>query len=127
MMAQNSYEMTRPVTGKTRNKRRTSPFRALLRNQIACILLVAAVVCLIANVYISAYAGVVEKGYEKANLMSRLKTLRLENERLRIQLDEMRQPDAITKFADKNGMKQSDEMAYLSPTYQPKVAQNTEQ
>ncbi|MHB1000959.1 MAG: hypothetical protein ACYC27_17085 [Armatimonadota bacterium] len=126
MMAQNSYDIIRPVTGRSKSKRRTGFFNALFRNQIACILLVAVVVCLVANVYISAYAGVVEKGYEKADLTSHLKALRLQNERMRIKLDGLRQPDKISTFADKSKMKQSEEMAYLSPNYQPSVAQNTE-
>lgn len=126
MLAQNSYDMVRPANGRSRHKRKTGLFSTLFSNPIICILLVAGVLCLVASVYISAYAGVQEKGYVKSDLNRKLKTIRLENDRMRLELDKLRQPEEITKFANTSKMKQNEEMAYLSPSIQPKVAQNTE-
>lgn len=127
MLAQNSYDMARPETRRTRQRRKMGSIAALFKNPIVCILLVAVISCVIFSVYISAYAVTNEKGNQKAALTSRLKAIRLENDRLRLELDKARKPDEITKFATSKKMKQSEEMAYLSPTSQPKVAQNTDQ
>lgn len=126
MLAQNSYNMARPVTRRTKQRRKMGPIVALFRNPIACILLAAGLLGLVFSIYISAYAVTNEKGNQKADLAMQLKAIRLENDRLRLQLDKLKKPDEITKFANSKKMKQSEEMAYVSPTSQPKVAQNTD-
>lgn len=126
MLAQDSYDAARPIRHKVVKKRKRSLFSVVVKSQIARILIVAAAACIIAKVYVGAYAGNQEKGYQKSDLSIRLRQIRLENDRLRLELDRLRQPDAITQFAISNGMKQSDEMAYLDPPNQPNIAQNTD-
>lgn len=127
MIAQNSYGIARPSSRHARQRRKMKSITAFLRNPIVCILLVAGILCVIASVYISAYAVTNEKGNEKADLSIKLKAIRLENDRLRLELDRLRKPEKITEFATSQKMKQNEEMAYLSPTSQPKVAQNIDQ
>ncbi|MHB1455422.1 MAG: hypothetical protein ACYC0V_00745 [Armatimonadota bacterium] len=126
MIAQNSYGLARPASRHARQRRKMRPIATFFKNPIVCILLVAAVSCVVASIYISAYAVTNEKGNQKASLSMKLKAIRLENDRMRLELDKLRKPDEITKFATSKKMKQNEEMAYLSPTSQPKVAQNTD-
>jgi cell division protein FtsB len=126
VLAQKMHEAHHPVVSRPRARRRTSPLQRLINNRIVCVLLLAAVVCFAATAYVGAYARVTEKGYQRARLLAQLKTLRLENEDLRLRVEALRDPGQIAEFAIKNGMVQSQEMAYLSPTTQPRVAQNME-
>ena len=76
--------------------------------------------------YASAYARVTQKGYHKADLMTQLRYVRLENESLRLRLEKLRQPDNIAAFAIANGMAQGKTLAYLRLTDRPTLAQNAE-
>jgi hypothetical protein len=98
----------------------------VISSPIACILLLGMTLCFVSVVYVSAYARVAEKGMHRARLVSQLKAVRAENERLRLQRDELRQPDGIAAFAFSGGMKQNAKMAYLKPTEHQSVAQNLE-
>lgn len=109
-----------------RRRRRTNLLHALLHNRMACVLILALAVTSMLSVYVGAYARATEMGYHRAELLSRLKTFRLENESLRLKLETMRQPDSIAEFAIANGMEQGENMAYLKLTDQPRVAQNVE-
>ncbi len=126
MLANERFNSIQSTNGRSRSKRKPSLFAVLLKSPIVGVLLIAGVFCVIANIYIGAYAGVQEKGYQKSQLNIKLRQLKLENDRLKLQLDQLRQPDEITKFANTIKLKQNEEMAYLSPYNQPKVAQNTD-
>jgi hypothetical protein len=119
----------RPVSVRPRAKKakRTTLLRSLLGNQMARVIVVALVVTCILSVYVSAYARATETGYHRGDLMAQLKSLRLENETLRLRLDQARQPDQIAQFATENGMEQSTKMVYLAPRENQNVARNLEQ
>lgn len=124
MLAQRRYEAVRPAARRLRKRRRTNLLRALIRNRMACVLMLALAVSFILSVYVSAYARAMETGYHRTELLSRLKVLRQENESLRLKLEALRQPDNIAEFAIANAMEPSTDIAYLTPTTQPHVARN---
>jgi cell division protein FtsL len=93
---------------------------------MACVLLLAFTVLLVLGIYVSAYAKLTEIGYQKTQLLSDLRALKVENDALRMKLDELRQPDRIAMFAGENGMEQSAEMAYITPPAQVHLAENSE-
>ena len=125
MLAQMKHEVVvRPIVRQPRGRKRKNLLRALFHNQMACILLLAVAVLFLLIPYASAYARVTEKGYQKTNLMSSLRELRLENESLRVSLEELRQPDRIAAFAAENGMEQGTTLAYLRPTSRPNLAKS---
>ena len=76
--------------------------------------------------YVSAYARVTKKGYHKAERLYYLKMVKKQNDCLRLETEALRQPERIEAFAIEQGMKQSQEMAYLRSVNQPRVAQNTD-
>jgi cell division protein FtsL len=98
--------------------------QALLHDRMVRVLFAAAAVCLLMCVYTRAYDGFTQKGYQRANLMNNLVQIRKENERLRLELEMLRQPTRIENFARSNGMKPSEEMAFVRPAGQPRLAQN---
>ena len=126
MLAQRRHEAARPVAFRPRRRRRGNLLRALTHNRMACVLMVAAAVSFLLSVYVSAYARATEHGYERTELLSYLRQVRLENESLRLELEGRRQPDEIAAFATGSGMEQGQKMAFLRPVEQPHVAQNTE-
>lgn len=126
MLAQNRLEFVRPLVSRPRKRKHVNILRALMHNQMACILLLAVAVLLLLIPYASAYARVTQKGYHKADLLSHLRNVRLESESLRLDLEALRQPDRIAQFAVANGMEQSSKMAYLRPTGEPRLAQNVD-
>jgi len=93
---------------------------------MASILVLAAAVCFLLTVYVSAYARVAEEGYRKSDLLSYLRALKIENQELRVQRDVLRRPDRITELAAAAGMVPSQQMAYVRcPVQQLWVAENT--
>jgi len=126
MLAQRRYEAVRPAARRLRKRRRTNFLRALIRNRMACVLMLALAVSFILSVYVSAYATAMETGYHRTELLSRLKVLRQENESLRLKVEALRQPDNIAEFAIANAMEPSTDIAYLTATTQPHVARNLE-
>jgi len=126
MLAQRSHEVARPVAFKPRRRRRANLLHTLTHNRMACVLMLAAAVSFLLSVYVSAYARATENGYQRTGLLSHLRQVRLENESLRVQLEELRQPGEIAAFAARTGMEQGKRMAFLRPVKQPHVAQNTE-
>lgn len=130
MIAQRKHEVIRPVVSvrpRVRKARRTNLLRALMQNRMACVIMLAMAVSFVLSVYVSAYATATETGYHKGELMSQLKSLRLENEMLRLKLEETRQPDQIAAFAFANGMEQGTKMVYLAPNEQQNIARSLEQ
>jgi cell division protein FtsL len=127
LLAQRRYEVVRPVSARPRKRRRVGFLRALIRNRMACVLLLALAASFILSVYVGAYARATETGYHRGELLAQLKSLRLENERFRLQLEELRQPDRIAEFALASGMEQGRAMVYLRPVEQPSIARNLDQ
>lgn len=114
------------VPRKTKARRRHWLMRVLLCNRLVCVILVAAVVCLGLTVYVGAYARVVEKGYQRSDMLAQLTALKIENQDLRVELDGLRRPDRIVRLAAEMGMRPSTEMAYLNcPGSELWVAENT--
>lgn len=126
MVAQSRRELMRPLARRRKRRTGTNLLRGLIRNQMACVLLLAVAVLLLLIPYASAYARVTQKGYHRAELLTRLRDMRLENESLRLRLEGLRQPERIAVFALANGMEHGESVAYLRPTNRPRLAQNTE-
>ena len=126
MLAQRRHEIARAAAFRPRRRRRANLVHALTHNRMACVLMLAAAVSFLLGVYVSAYARATESGYERTELLSYLRQVRLENESLRLQLEGLRQPDEIAAFALESSMEQGKKMAFLRPVKQPHVAQNTE-
>lgn len=87
--------------------------------------MLALAVSLLASIYVSAYATATETGYHRGELLSQLKKLRIENETLRLKLEQARQPDRIAAFALASEMEQGTKIMYLAPNTQ-NIAQNPE-
>lgn len=126
VLAQRRIEAVRSIARQPRRRKRKSMFRLLIQNRMACVLLVAMVASFLLSVYVSAYAGVTQKGYQKGELLARLKDVQMEGAGLRFKLEGLRQPDHISAFALGKGMVQGEKMEYLRPHDQPRMAQNTE-
>lgn len=128
MIVQRRYEAVRPAPVRARRRsKRVNLLRVLLCNRMVCVLLLALVVSSVLSVYVGAYATATETGYRRSDLVSQLKSLRLENEMLRLKLEQARQPSRIAEFALASGMEQSKDMVYLRTNEQPKIAQNLAQ
>ncbi len=85
--------------------------------------MLAVAVSLVLSIYVSAYATATETGYHRGELLSQLKKLRIENEVLRLKLEQARQPDQIAAFALASEMEQGTKMMYLAPSEQ-NIARN---
>jgi hypothetical protein len=119
----------RPVTIRPRARKAKRPnfLRALIHNRMACVVMLALAVSMVLSIYVSAYATATETGYHRGELVAQLKKLRIENEMLRLKLEEARQPDQIAAFAVASGMEQGTKMVYLAPNEQQNIARNVEQ
>ena len=126
MLAQRRLEVASPIACRPRRRKRSSLLRMLVRSRMACVLLLAIAVSFVLSVYVSAYARATENGYHKSDLLAHLRVVTVENESLRLKLDDLRKSDCIEKFAVENGMAQGSRIAYLKPAYQPRMAQNIE-
>jgi len=80
---------------------------------------------MLASTYVSAYAAFTEKGRSRALLISNLYRLKKENEKLRLTVDQLKQPDLIEGYALANQMKQCQATAYVVPVGNPRVARST--
>lgn len=98
----------------------------MLSNNMVGILLLASMVCFVLTVYVGAYARVTEDGYHKAELLTQLKELQVENEKLSVSLDNLRQPGRVAVFAQESGMRVGDKMVYLKPQTDSHLAQNAQ-
>lgn len=123
---QRRYEVAHPIAYRPKRRKKENLLRALIHNQMVCVLLLAVGVLLLLIPYASAYARVTQKGYHKADLLSQIRSVRLENESLRLGMEELRQPSRIAAFALENGMVQGKALAYIRPAERPNLAQNTE-
>lgn len=127
MLAQRKYqeEVRSSVSVSIkRGRKKSSLLATIVDSQMACVLVVAFVACLFATMYVGAYAGCNEKGRNRAKLVSELTRLKKENEKLRLDIVELRQPERIEMFAKEAKMKPCQETAYLGPI-DSHVAQNT--
>ena len=128
MLAQSRYEVARPTAVlRPKRRRRVGLLRKLFRNRMLCVLLLALSALFVCSFYVGAYAKATETGYQRGELLSQLKTLRLENEQLRLKLEELRQPERIALFAVANGMEQGTRMTYVRAIEQPNIARNLDQ
>jgi hypothetical protein len=129
VIAQRRHEVMRPVTIRPRARRAKRPnfLRALIHNRMACVVMLALAVSMVLSIYVSAYATATETGYHRSELVAQLKKLRIENEMLRLKLEEARQPDQIAAFAVANGMEQGTKMMYLAPNEQQNIARSLDQ
>lgn len=126
MLAQKRHEVRYEIAPKTRRRKRKGLLGLLFSNPMVAILVIAATCFGVLTVYVSAYAKVAKQGYEKSDLQSYLKTLKIENQELRVQRDILRQPDRITRLAIENGMVPAQQMAYVQcPTRELWLAENT--
>lgn len=124
MYAQRIVEEVRPPVAKPRKRKKTSLFMAVIGNRMACVMVAAVVVCLAASIYLGACDSKMKMGYTRAELSSHLSNLRKDNQRLRIEVEKLRQQDRIEAFAVANGMQRPEQTAYLEPVETPSVAQN---
>lgn len=126
MLAQRRIETVQPVVYRKKKaavKTGTKDFTKVVRkNRMICVVLAAGIMVLLLTMYIGAYAGVIEKGYSKDRLMTRLNDLKTENEELKLSLEELRQPDRIGGIVLNTGMKQAEEMTYLDINTPSRVA-----
>lgn len=125
MLAQRRYEEVRPTVRKYKRRKKISIVRSLLSNPMACVVIAAAVFCMLISTYVSVYAGYTEKGRSRAALLSNLNDVKKDNEKLKLSLEQLRQPERIEEFAVASGMKQCQQTAYLERMDRPRVAQNT--
>lgn len=125
MLAQRK-EVVRHTVGRTKSRHRRNLLAVLFGNRMLCVILLAVAVSFLLSVYVGAYARAMEKGYHKDDLKSHLRSVQLENESLRLQLDSLRRPDQIEAFAASNDMEQGSPMAYLRQDVRPNVARNIE-
>lgn len=96
----------------------------LLKHKMGSFLGLAAVTIAVSSTYVGAYSRFMEKGYCKQTLLTNLSQIKKENQKLRLNLEECRQADRIEAFAVANGMKPSQQTAYLGTTVHPHVALN---
>ena len=115
MLAQRKYEQTEPPAIVKKRRRRVSAFALVFKNPMVCVLVMAFVACLTATMYVSAYSGCNAKGCSRAKLAVELSRLKKENERLRLDLIVLSEPEVIEKFANEHNMMQRQETAYLAP------------
>ncbi|HEY3297344.1 MAG TPA: hypothetical protein VGK34_01710 [Armatimonadota bacterium] len=124
MIAQRKYEEIRPIMAR-KGKKKASVLRSFVANPMVCVLAVTMVVCLAASMYVGAYAGCTEKGRNRAKLMSDFTKLSKENEKLRMDVESLRQPEQIEAYAKATNMKVCQTTAYLPPIDQPRMAEKT--
>lgn len=126
MIAQKKLEVRQHSAKKAAGRKKKGLLLKVFSNKMACILLLASVVCFVLTVYVGAYARVTEEGYRKGELLANLKDLRIENEKLEVTLDNLRQPGRVAIFAQENGMLVGGKMVYLKPQVEPHLAQNAQ-
>lgn len=126
MSAQKKRETRKTPSSKASVRRKPSLLGRLFCNKMIGILLAAVIVCSAFTVYVGAYARLTQEGYRKAELLSQLKELRVENERLEVSLDGLRQPDKVAAFAIQNEMCIGSRMVYLEQDEQPSLAKNSQ-
>lgn len=128
MIAQRSHEVMRPVAvrPRARKARRLNVLQSLIQSKMACVIVLAMAVSLVLIVYVSAYATATQTGYHRGELLSQLKGLRLENESVRLKLEQVRHPDQIAVYALANQMEQGTKMVYLAPNEHQNIARNPE-
>lgn len=126
MMAQRKYEEAPKVVRKSRKRKRVNLLRMLIGNHMVCIVVLAVAVSFVLSVYVSAYARATENGYEKSRLQAHLKAVNMENESMKLILENLQQPERVESFAVEHGMQQGSRIAYIVPVKQPHVARNTD-
>ncbi len=126
MLAQRKHEVRQHTVTRAPRRRKRSLILRLFSNKTLGILLLASAICSVLIVYVGAYARVTEEGYRKAELLSKLKELRVENEKLSVTVDRLRQPDRVAVFARENGMSVGNKMVYLKPEVESHLAQNAQ-
>lgn len=124
MLAQKRYEVAKPTVVRPRRRRRVGLLRKVFCNRMVCVLLFALGALFVLSVYVGAYAKATETGYQRGELLTRLKAVKLENEQLRLKLEELRQPERIATFAVANGMEQGTSMMYIRAIEQSSIARN---
>ena len=126
MLAQKKQAVRQYSGNRGSKRRKKNILLRMLANRMVGILLLASVVCFVLTVYVGAYARVTEEGYHKAELLAQLKELRVENEKLSVSVDNLRQPGRVAAFAQENGMLVGDKMVYLKPQTDSHLAQNAQ-
>lgn len=125
-MAQKKLEVRQHSAKKSAGRKKKSLILRMFSNKMVGILLLASVICFVLTVYVGAYARVIEEGYHKGELLSQLRDLRIENEKLEVNLDNLRQPSRVAQFAQENGMLIGEKMVYLEAQVTPHLAQNAQ-
>lgn len=124
MLAQRRIDPVPSVARHPKRRKRVGLLRRLVRNPMACALLLGAAVTIVLSVYVGAYANATKSGYEKSALSAELKSLEMENVALQVTLEKLRQPGCVDEYAAANGMQQPSKVAYIEPPRRPAVARN---
>lgn len=124
MLAQRKFETVEFETIRPKKRQKLTMTEVLLRHRMGSLLGLAVVTIAITSTYVGAYSRFMEKGYCKQELLTSLSSLKKENQKLRLTVDECRQAEKIEAFASANGMKPSQQTAYLGPTAHPHLAMN---
>ncbi len=126
MLAQKKLEVRQHSAKKAAERKKKSLILRIFANKMVGILLLASIICFVLTVYVGAYARVTEEGYHKGELLSQLRDLRIENEKLEVNLDNLRQPARVAQFAQENGMLAGEKMVYLDTQVESHLAQNAQ-
>jgi cell division protein FtsL len=120
VLAEKRKEVYSPIYRAPEHTRKKS-LLSVAHSTMILVCLVCLASCFFACLHIRAYARATETGYKKSDLLSELRALRIENEKLRLEIDEHRRPTEIEAFAIERGMQQVNPVAYLE--YKEKESQ----
>jgi len=123
MLAQRKLDV-RPTLKVLKSRKRVSKVAKLFSNPMIGVVVLAFVVCVTASAYVGAYAKCSEIGRHRAKLTSDLNRVKKENEQLRLQVVQLRQPERIEMYAREASMIQCQQTAYIGPV-EPQTPRNT--
>jgi cell division protein FtsL len=107
--------MARPRKAKTglRKGILRSVWRRIARDQMGAAVIMTLVLLMAFLCYIGVYAKMTKNGYYRSHLLSQLREARVDNLRLRADIQSLSSPDRLAKIATDSGMQVCDQFDYL--------------
>lgn len=106
--------MARPRSSKIRNKGIVqSAWRRIAGDQMGAAVILMLALLMVFLCYIGVYAKTTKNGYYRSHLLSELREARVENVRLRADIQTMSSPERLAKIASDSGMQVCDQFDYL--------------
>jgi len=113
---------TEAIEGR-KKRRRVAGRRRWNGVRTACILIAAMALFL---AYVGVYAKVTHMGFQRAALVSELRKARLENEALRVEIQNLTNPDRLASAAEDAGMLPGTDVSFVKPPQPVTVAKRNQ-